>query len=460
MAVFRGNPWMMLGVAGGAAVLTVLFAVIFSRLTREEGPPEARQPRASETTRRDPAGLAKVEGATEKATGTTPSPAPNTVTAPAQAAWIWVEGEKPAKSTMIHNNWYGWVNREKLSGGNLISHSHQSKPGEAEYVIDAAEPSEYEFWIRANPAYARISCQLNEGAWRDVDIGAAVGGIVIAADDGIDVRFIAWMKVGQVALKAGANTIRFRFDRAADAPATVGHHGYLDCFVLSKGPFQPRGTLKPGEDSRLRGSLRPRQDTTGRGAPATGGDLASAKGASPTQHAADIRRFAESPSEGLIWVEGEHATRWTTQRRSNWYERVKPELLSGGNMMCHIHNSEPGEAEYEFHAAKPGEYEFWVRANPWADARLWHQLNEHDWDMIDLTKPVGVINMAAPAVDIRFLGWIKVGRVSLRAGTNTIRFRMDSKGNNHGYLDCFVFSPGPFQPRVVPLPAPQPEARK
>ena len=160
---------------------------------------------------------------------------------PASAAWIWVEGEKPAESTMNrHPWWYDQVKREQLSGGDFISNFSEDKAGEAEYRFTAPEAGEYEFWVRANPIQARLSYRLNNAAWTEIDFGKTqLGNVNIAADNKPDLRFVAWIRVGPVTLRGGANKIRFRMD------SQNNNHGSLDCFVLSNGPFQPQGILKP-----------------------------------------------------------------------------------------------------------------------------------------------------------------------------------------------------------------------
>ena len=67
---------------------------------------------------------------------------------------------------------------------------------------------------------------------------------------------------------------------------------------------------------------------------------------------------------------------------------------------------------------------------------------------VDVEKGLESTNIAADGKpDLRFLAWAKAGTVSLKKGANSIRFRMDSANNNHGYLDCFVFVNEPFTPR-------------
>ena len=141
-----------------------------------------------------------------------------------------------------HPWWYDQVKREQLSGGDFISNFNQDKAGEAEYHITAPEAGEYEFWVRANPIQARLSYRLNDGAWTEIDFGKTqLGNVNIAADNKPDLRFVAWIKAGQVTLRGGANNIRFRMD------SQNNNHGYLDCFVLTNEPFQPQGILKPDQ---------------------------------------------------------------------------------------------------------------------------------------------------------------------------------------------------------------------
>ncbi len=159
----------------------------------------------------------------------------------AHAAWIWVEGEKPAKSTMHrHPYWYDQVKRDQLSGGDLIS-NFGDQSGEASYRFNAPSAGEYDFWVRANPVQAKLSYRLNDGSWTPIDVEKGLDSTNIAADAKPDLRFLAWARAGKVPLKKGTNTIQYRMD------SPNSNHGYLDCFVLTNEPFTPRGTLKPNQ---------------------------------------------------------------------------------------------------------------------------------------------------------------------------------------------------------------------
>lgn len=160
----------------------------------------------------------------------------------AHAALLWIEAEKPAVSKMTrHPWWYDKVKREELSGGDFLSNWSQDKVGEAEYRFDAPAAGEYTLWLRANPVQATLLYSLNGAEEKRVDFSDKRGEVNIAEDGAIDLRFLAWINAGQVSLKAGANTLRFRMN------SQNNHHGMMDCFVLANEPFTPRGKLKPGE---------------------------------------------------------------------------------------------------------------------------------------------------------------------------------------------------------------------
>src|SRR5277367_2699256 len=79
-----------------------------------------------------------------------------------------------------------------------------------------------------------------------------------------------------------------------------------------------------------------------------------------------------------IWIEGEAPTKANVKRHPWWYDRVKTDELSGGDMISNWDDSKAGELEYVFQAPTAGEYEFWVRANP-VQTKLSYQLNEGAW---------------------------------------------------------------------------------
>jgi len=155
---------------------------------------------------------------------------------------IWVEGENPVSTNMKPHPWYaGAVNKAELSGGDFIS-NFGPQEGRADYQFQVAQAGTYTFWIRANPVgNPALDYQLNGGDWTPVDFKGYVDLVNLAKDGKPDLRFIAWIKVGEVNLPAGANTIAFKFHSGNN------NHGSLDCFLFTQTLFNPSGKLKPGQ---------------------------------------------------------------------------------------------------------------------------------------------------------------------------------------------------------------------
>ena len=329
----------------------------------------------------------------------------------ASAATIWVEGEDATKSTMRPHNWYGQVKKEVLSGNDWIS-NFGPDPGEAEYAIEAVEAAEYIFWIRANPVASSLSYSIDGGPDAPIDLNRDKRGEQnIAADNKPDLRFIAWSKAGKLTLSKGAHVLKLRIDSKQD------NHGGVDCFVLTTEAFVPQGTMKPG---------------------------ATSAGAETTADPKDA-----------IWIEGEKPTRHAMNRHPWWYDQVKKDVLSGSDWISNYSDKAEGTAEYDFAVATADTYAFWVRANGSADAKLEWQLDSGSWTAVDFKEQRGNQNVAADnKPDMRFVSWVKTGSVKLATGQHTVRFKMASgaERQNHGALDCFVFTRIPFVPAGAQKP--------
>ena len=165
----------------------------------------------------------------------------------AGAQTIWIEGEKPTRSTMNrHPWWYDQVKKDQLSGGDWISNFSEEKEGEAEYAFDVPKNAQYAFWVRANPIQAGLEYAVDKAKVATIDMNTDVLDTVnVAADGKPDLRFLGWKKVGEFPLTQGRHTVRFRFFSKAQ------HHGALDAFVFTNEPFLPSGTTKPGQSGRV-----------------------------------------------------------------------------------------------------------------------------------------------------------------------------------------------------------------
>ena len=160
------------------------------------------------------------------------------------AEWIWVEGEDALTHTMKPHGWYDSVVRDQLSGGRWLSHFAAGTPPEAAYDVDVPRDATYRLWIRCNTVAApRMSLRVGKGAWKEIDLSQGVEVINIASDGKPDMRFIGWVDAGELKLSKGTARLTFRFE------SKNNNHGAIDCFLLTRGVFRPRGHLKPGERS-------------------------------------------------------------------------------------------------------------------------------------------------------------------------------------------------------------------
>ncbi len=161
---------------------------------------------------------------------------------------------------------------------------------------------------------------------------------------------------------------------------------------------------------------------------------------------------AGKPSSEWIWIEGEAATKAQTNRHPWWYDKVQKNELSGNDWISNFDSKKPATFEYTIAPKSAGTFDFWIRANPTA-AKLSYRLDRGAWTQIATDSAIDIKNIAEDQkIDLRFIGWIHVGKVSLQAGSQTIAFQMDSQNSNHGAIDCFVLSPQPFQPRGILKP--------
>ncbi len=316
---------------------------------------------------------------------------------------IWIEGEGASEKAMTQHVWYDAVKKEGMSGGNWLSH-YDSKPGTATYQFEVVKAGEYSFWWRGNPFASKVSYTLNGEKAKEIDFAEKRGEYMISEKP--DHRFLAWVKVGKVKLKAGTNTVTFTFH------SDLSNHGGVDCFLFDDTGFVPSGALKPGA-----------------------GEVASA---------------AETPAgpDQAIWIEGEDAGAKTVTKHG-WYDAVKKEGMSGGNWLSHYDNK-PGTATYKFNVVKAGEYIFWWRGNPFA-SKVSYTLNGEKAKEIDFAEKRGEY-MISEKPDHRFLAWVKVGKVALKEGPNTIGFTFHSDLSNHGGVDCFCFTTLPFVPSGASKP--------
>ncbi len=166
---------------------------------------------------------------------------------------------------------------------------------------------------------------------------------------------------------------------------------------------------------------------------------------------------ATSAAAARILLEGEAPTTSGVTRHPWWYEKLEKGGLSGGDYLAHFDPEKPGEASYSFAVPEDGIYRIWLRANPVKSAMSW-KLSGSKWEPVPLGKAFNVENIAADkAPDLRFLGWIDLGKRSLSAGTGELAFRFE-KGEApqfHGAIDQIILTTDQdFRPSDTPSSGP------
>jgi hypothetical protein len=148
-----------------------------------------------------------------------------------------------------------------------------------------------------------------------------------------------------------------------------------------------------------------------------------------------------------IWIEGESAHS-STMKPHNWYSgSIKKEELSGENFLSHFASGANPEATFRFDAAESGSYNFWARMNPVANPEASYDLNGAGWQAIDFSSATDKRNLAIDGKpDMRYIAWIKIGKVDLKKGENTLKFKFSSSNNNFGSLDCFCLTKTAYSP--------------
>ena len=161
--------------------------------------------------------------------------------------WIWWEGEKPSATNFPRKTSFSAstfpAKRAVLSGGDWLT--YEGKRGKddvfARYTVKVPVAGEYRLWCRKFWKHGPFRWRFSEGEWttcpRDVSLM-----------DSTDIRKYLcanWVYLGTVTLDKGPREFELRLlvGEGEDTAAC------FDAFVLTRGPFLPRGKLKPGERS-------------------------------------------------------------------------------------------------------------------------------------------------------------------------------------------------------------------
>lgn len=157
-------------------------------------------------------------------------------------------------------------------------------------------------------------------------------------------------------------------------------------------------------------------------------------------------------AEETIWHEGEAPLSHSMNRHPWWYDQVKKEHLSGGDWLSNFSEEKEGRASYEVQIREGGEYALWLRINP-VRCQVALQVDDGPWREIPLEGAREVVNIAADGkIDLRFIGWVYAGKLTLSPGKHRLSFRFYGELQNHGALDAFVLTNARFVPRGLARP--------
>lgn len=164
------------------------------------------------------------------------------------AGHVWWEGEVPAATNFQRGNPFGpgtlEGNAHLLSGGdwlNMAAKRSTAEPLFARYDVDVPAAGEYALWARKFWKHGPFRWRFDAGEWQTCPADVAL------ADSTPLKKHVSanWVSLGRVKLTAGKHAFELQLLAEQGAQATA----CFDCFVLSTGPFIPRGKLKPGERS-------------------------------------------------------------------------------------------------------------------------------------------------------------------------------------------------------------------
>ncbi|MCP4296451.1 MAG: hypothetical protein GY786_12680 [Proteobacteria bacterium] len=155
------------------------------------------------------------------------------------AGYVWIEGES-AKSGTLNTN-HPFVSRnKKLSGG--ISYGSDKGPYHAIWDVTVKKGGTWHLYIRKFWKHGPFRWRFDKGVFKTL----TKEGTMLIDNVSLDRKHqaISWVPLG--AVKLGKGTHEFEIEGIEEKGAFV-----IDCFVLSRDPFEPSGLRKPGEKSGL-----------------------------------------------------------------------------------------------------------------------------------------------------------------------------------------------------------------
>jgi|GEM_PF-1902799 len=139
--------------------------------------------------------------------------------------------------------------RHLLSGSDWLTSSHEpvneQNPLYAKYEITVPQDAAYTMYVRKFWFHGPFRWRFDGGEWQ------TLGRDITLLDDTFLRQFIGanWVSMGSVQLTEGTHS--FEFELIKDPESPTSYVSGMDAFLLTKQPFMPSGTLRPGEKSGL-----------------------------------------------------------------------------------------------------------------------------------------------------------------------------------------------------------------
>lgn len=171
--------------------------------------------------------------------------------------FIWIEGEAPTSSTIpVEKVGFG---AKQLLSGQAWGQVNLDEARSAKELPDDGAVIRYEFenpvagrrelWNRIAYEFVRspFAWRIGNGTWNEVSPQQLTTDLQPIAEW----TEIAWLKLGDVDLPAGKQTLEIRIPKQKNAKGEVQRTLYAsDALVLTEGAFAPNGRFRPGEDWR------------------------------------------------------------------------------------------------------------------------------------------------------------------------------------------------------------------
>ena len=171
--------------------------------------------------------------------------------------FVWIESER-TQSVSAKSEASGWGRKEFLSGEkwfqinldeNAVEKTISDEGVLIRYTVSAPSAGKYDIWNRVGYEFVRspFDWRLNGEAWKSVTPNDLTMDLM-AIDRWVEV---AWIKMGDADLTAGANALEIRLPKRKDDKGKTQRILYAsDALCLVKGSFVPNGKFKPNEEGR------------------------------------------------------------------------------------------------------------------------------------------------------------------------------------------------------------------